>query len=816
LFLVNAACTAAASIGKGLFLDRFHATKLPFADLAVVLGLTIAAAGYMRLGRSVLLRNLLVGSLVGFALTSVAFYWLVSQFRSAWLLLPAIYVWVGILGVLARTQVWTLANYVLTLRQAKRLLALVGAGSILGWIVGGAITTALSRARGAESLLLAMALAFAACALLVQAIWSGPSPARRSDARRQDRTPAAAGGLVAAATMVWSSPYLRLIGVLIGLAALGATFAKWQLNAIAQASFSGKNELTAFFGSFDSVAGIAALGVQLVLAAPTLRHVGLGGVLSIVPLALAAGSAGLLALGSLASVIALRGSDQVLRYSIDKSAKELLYLPVPRSQTFQVKSFLETVVSPLGDALASVVILLFATALGGTPRQLAWLTLALAAGWVVVARSAHHHYLRNLVDALRQNRVDVQGVTAVLDRATTQLLASHLAKRESRRVLNALSLVEASPASSLLPNVEALISHPSAAVRARAVAVLSANRPKDPPPSVEALLFDPDLRVRSAVLLYMAHAGLDPLDRMKRAGDFEDLAVRSAMVVYLARPGKTQNLETCRELLDGMLREGGSEGRRTRVEAARLLASLPNVFKGQLALLLADEDTDVVRHAIRAAGRLHSSRFVPPLIEALAVPAVAADAAGALARFGNRIVPALAASLGDTRLRIEACREIPRVLLRIGTPAAEQALIDNLSASDGALRFQVVSALNQLKRRHPEPPVDPVLLDKALVAEILGHYRSYLPPPGKSLTEGEMGRQLECIFRLLQLLLPGRDINSAYVGIQSPDPVVHDKALEFLDNILAPHLRKLLVPLIDGKVEEEDRAAIATRLCASG
>ena len=47
------------------------------------------------------------------------------------------YIWVGILGVLAPTQVWTLANYLLTTREAKRVFGLVGAGGITGWIFSG-------------------------------------------------------------------------------------------------------------------------------------------------------------------------------------------------------------------------------------------------------------------------------------------------------------------------------------------------------------------------------------------------------------------------------------------------------------------------------------------------------------------------------------------------------------------------------------------------------------------------------------------------------------------------------------------------------
>ncbi|MGE5362118.1 MAG: Npt1/Npt2 family nucleotide transporter [Bacteroidales bacterium] len=814
LFLVLAATTVGRNSRDGLFLARFSAAQLPLVDLAVVLGVTITTAGYMKLARSVSLRNLLVASLLAFALTSLAFWWLVQQSGAAWLLL-AFYIWVGILGVLAAAQVWTLANYVLTLRQVKRLFPLVGSGSILGCVAGGAAARTLSEARGAEFLLLAMAIAFTVCTMLVPAICRH-SPA--SQQGRSDSGTKASGGLDDAARAVLNSPYLRLVGVLIVVAAVTTTITGWQFKAIAKATLADKDHLTAFFGTYVFYANIVALAIQLLLTGPLLRRVGLGGVLSMVPLAVAAGSAGLLAVGSLTAVVFLKGSEQVLRFSLDKSATELLYLPLARAETFKVKSFLDTIVSRLGDAVGNVLILLLVGTMGLTAPKLAWLALGLVVAWVVTARSVHSQYLRHLATALREHRVNVQGVTAVLDRSTTELLASHLAQGESRRVLSALSLVETSRASTILSKVEALLSHPSPAVRARALVVLSGSPRKEPRAIVEGLLADPDMRVRSAALLYLAEAGVDPLEWLQNAGDFDDLSVRSAMVLYLARPGRAQDLDACGQLLDAMLREDGPSGRRARVEAARLLAHVPKRFGDQLAVLLKDEDLDVVRHAVRTVGRIRASRFVPDLIEALAVPTVADDAVGALARFGNRIVPRLATCLADPAASVEARRQLPKALLRIGTPAAERVLIDNVTAQDGLLRFRVVSALNQLKRRHPEPRVDPASIEQPLVAEILGHYRAYLAASGTTserVSAAEMDRQLECIFRFLQLLLPGRDINSAYVGIQSADAVVHDKALELLDNILAPHLRKLLVPLIDSKVEREERIAIAARLCTN-
>ena len=43
-------------------------------------------------------------------------------------------------------QVWTLANYVLTTREAKRSFGFIGSGAILGWIVGGLATRVGGRA----------------------------------------------------------------------------------------------------------------------------------------------------------------------------------------------------------------------------------------------------------------------------------------------------------------------------------------------------------------------------------------------------------------------------------------------------------------------------------------------------------------------------------------------------------------------------------------------------------------------------------------------------------------------------------------------
>src|SRR5258708_12799077 len=104
------------------------------------------------------------------------------------------------------------------------------------------------------------------------------------------------------------------------------------------------------------------------------------------------GSDGLLAFGTLASVVALKGGDTVLRYSVDRSTAELLYLPIAARVKLQVKWFIDTVIWRIGDGLSAVIVLVFATFLHFPPRQIICIVLLLVAGCLLTAFLPHPHY----------------------------------------------------------------------------------------------------------------------------------------------------------------------------------------------------------------------------------------------------------------------------------------------------------------------------------------------------------------------------------------------------------------------------------------
>src|SRR5689334_9049443 len=238
-----------------------------------------------------------------------------------------------------------------------------------------------------------------------------------------------------------------------------------------------------------------------------------------------------------------------------------------------------------------------------------------------------------------------------------------------------------------------------------------------------------------------------------------------------------------------MAESEGEEGIRDRLQAARVLALVPGVFTDLLVRLIADPEESVARQAIAATSVVMRDEVVSALLGALARPELTATAADRLSRYGNALVPRLGQCLYDDRTPLAIRREVPQVLVRISTPTALEVLIDGLLQSDVTLRQRVIASLNKLHDLNPEVRIDPQLVELVLAAEIAGHYRSYqvLGPlrehlkdddPGLDGIRKSMDQELERMFRLMALIVPGPGLHDAYVGVRSGNPTIRENALE--------------------------------------
>jgi AAA family ATP:ADP antiporter len=844
LSFLHVACVVASfllakPIRNGLFLNEYGPYALVYVYAGVPAALSLFVPLYNRIAARVGHRRLVVISLWFFCVNVLLFWYAFrfAPFRS----LPAIfYVWVNCYGIVAPVQAWSFAAAIFDTRQAKRLFGLIGSGASLGAIAGGLLgKTLVGPVGGTVNLLLVLAALIAMAALGVMAAarrLRHHGPARRRRARVPFRE---------TVRTIGRTPYLRLLAALAVLVAIATQWIGFQFSLVADARFGGNaDRLTEFFSGFNFYLGVAAFAIQLLATGPVLRRFGLSSTIVALPATLAIASVAIVAAPFFWPVVIASALDQGLRFSLDKASYELLYLPIPGAIRAHVKAAIDIVVNRAADA-AGAVLLGIATKgfiMGGLDLELrgtAALNLIVIAAWLGVTARLRREYVVAIRDNIHTQRIDSERArAAALDRAIAEALAAKLAAREPADVLYALDLLEAQPHPAH-PALRGLLSHPSAPIRRRAIALVSAASDRSAKADVEALLTDPDLETRTEALLYLSrHFGVDPVARIQAHGDFADFSIRAGMVAFLASQGPAQNLDAVQPILDGMIAERGDAGRRARTEAARLLERLPlpaDPFDAHVERLLAPEETDpgVLRFAIRAAGRYFTSgaglaarrsRHLAGLVtERLGHPQVGADAVEALGRLGDAVIGYMRERLQDPDVPPEVKREIPAVLVRVGTPAAERALVETLVESDPTLRHRIIAALNKLRQRHPDVPIDPHAVEMLLAAEIFGHYRSYQvlrllgdrlagdDPVIQGLTQS-MEQEVERIFRLLALLYPHEDLHSAYFGLRSSTPSLRADALEFLEHVLPPHLRQMLVPLLDSQVPLDERVRLADAL----
>jgi len=834
--VVAASFLLARPIRNGLFLQHYGAFALVYVYAAVPLVLSLFVPVYARVTARFGLGTVTIATLTFFS-SHVVLFWYAFRFHAdaiavkgslAWYLPAAFYVWVNCFAVIAPVQAWTFANQMFDTRQARRLFGLIAVGASLGSIGAGVLARELvGPIGGTVNMMLVLAGLILTAAVIVSiALVRIPTavPARPARPPRHF--------VIGSLRRIAGTPYLRFMAALVFLAAVTTQWTAFQLSVAADQRFGGDADaLTKFFGTFNFSLGAVSFVLQLLLVGPALRKFGLAVTILILPIALGTGSLLVLLLPTFLSVLTTNALDQGLRFSLDKATYELLYLPLTSAQRVQVKNAIDIVISRLADS-AGAVLLGIATngflMIGGFRlglRGTAAINLGIIGAWTLIAARLRGEYVRTIQSSIHRHRIDTEQLAeGSLDRSAAGILAEKLASSDPEDVSYALGLLEGQGLIGLDRHLRALLQHEDANIRRRALAILSAARDTSISRTAMDMLRDPDLGVRTEALLYVTREmRIDPIRQLEELGEFEDFSIRAGMAAFLASPGPSQNLDAARLLLSAMAHSDEGDGVRDRMQAARVLSLVPGLFTDLLVHLISDPDPAVARQAIEATSVVMRDEVVSALLGALGRPELAFDAGDRLARYGNALVPRLAQCLDDPNTPLETKRELPQVLVRIGTPVAFEVLIEGLLQSDVTLRHRVIASLNKLHDLHPEVRIDEQLVEVVLAAEIAGHYRSYqvLGALREQFKEDEsalagirqsMDQELERMFRLMALLVPGPGLHDAYVGVRSTNATVRDNALEFLDNVLKPGLRRLLIPLLDSQVTIDERIRIANQL----
>jgi CRP-like cAMP-binding protein len=458
-----------------------------------------------------------------------------------------------------------------------------------------------------------------------------------------------------------------------------------------------------------------------------------------------------------------------------------------------------------------------------------------ALGWLAVTVFLRKEYVRTLAHSIRGRFASFQGLSALSDASTQNVVRRSLRSSDRVQVSFALDLVDQSAGTDTRPVAEALhelLRHDSPDIRHKALAILTQDPPSVDPARVRPLLRDPMRSVREEAV----EALLAASPGTQRAVVLELLAsehaeVRTAALACLAR---TDAVTSGEELLGASFLDEQSEAaevgdRDARIElalAAGVLRSHPRAPE-ILRRLLQDPDPHVASAALRSAGRLDRPELYGVMIQALKLPGTRLAARDGLAEVGHRAIDALAATLLDPSVPIAVRRHIPSVLARIPGRRSAEVMLHSVVApeTDQLLDFRTLKALSQIRAKDPTLEFDRDLVLDSIRREVDAalHYeraRLCLIRVGasgmaaellrKSLAEAWSERQ-EGVFLLLELLFPADEIYRAYLAISGGERTPRANAIEWLEETLDRAMFDELAPVL-GEVAPKGEISPSTTL----
>jgi ATP:ADP antiporter, AAA family len=821
-FLAMTSYNIIQPITRSKYISDLGAENLPYVQFVAGILIGIIMQGYVKATALIPARWVVPvsqGGLVGI----LVLFWALFQTGQEWVS-AAFYLLGLIFAILLVSQFWSLANAIYDPRQAKRIFGFIGGGTALGGMTGAGITSLIAESVGTNMLLLVSAVALAACVFIVIQVLRRESHAVAGPGGEEEL-----GGLGPreALQLFLNSRQVQLISIVITFGALGAAILDLQVSMATQ-EFKGRGQtdaMTAFFGAIRFYISLAGFIIQVFLTSRIHRLLGIGFALMVLPINLTF-MAGIILTNyalwapSLGTII-----DRSFRYTVDKTTREILFLPLPLDVKLQAKPFVDVTVDRMAKGIGALILLVFINkswGFGFSWQQLSYVTLTLCAVWFFMAVLAKREYVAAFRRSIQQQ--DMQATQIRLDTAdlnTIETLLTELSHPEPKRVVYAVDLLESLDKRHLVTPL--LLHHESPQVRARVLAVAEAAGPERGSHwlrGIEQALKDPNGTVRLAAVRALAalqRGEAADLLRQYLQDAEPKLAVTAACA--LAESPAESDRTAAEDTLRRLAADTREQAVAVRLEVARALGQVGNPrFRPLLVPLMYDADLSVAREAIYSAGRLGHADFlfVPPLVSLMRNRLLKPAARTVLVGYGDEIVDALAYFLRDPEEDIWVRRHVPSTLALIPTQRSLDVLVKTLEDSDGFLRFKAGAAVERIRRDHPELTIDQQVVERQILQEstrafdaLTLHHNlfrdSTLEGPallGRALTE-KRERAISRIFRLLGLQHSPDDIAAVRTAIASDDARLRSGAFEYLDNLLKGEVRRRAMLLLEDMPADE-------------
>ena len=286
----------------------------------------------------------------------------------------AFYVWVSMFGLFVVAQFWTFAADVYTDERGRRLMPMIAIGATGGAAFGSSVVTPMVKGAefGADVLLLAALAPLAASIVLTRMVDSSEQGQSKKEPSGEGVTPPAArprGGLAMIATsrfLIAAAAITLLLNWVNtnGENLLYSIIVDFLQSEVAANGLSDpeaikaftKDGVAAFYGNFFTWVNAVALVLQALVASRLLKYGGFRVILLMLPVISLMSYAVMALVPVLIVIKMMKIAENSTDYSINNTARNVLWLPTTKEMKFKCKPAIDTIFVRLGDGLAAATV----------------------------------------------------------------------------------------------------------------------------------------------------------------------------------------------------------------------------------------------------------------------------------------------------------------------------------------------------------------------------------------------------------------------------------------------------------------------------
>jgi hypothetical protein len=736
------------------------------------------------------------------------------------------------------------ANQLFNIREIKRTYPIVSSGLLLGDVISGFSLPILLFSIGLKNVLIAAAvMIFCGGGMLLylskrykQAFPN--TPVRELDDLQPDYS-----------TRRTSNTLRKYIVPLFAFFVLGQVLlllVEFQFFGELERIYPDTERLAGFLGLFSGTLGICELTTQWFVSSRAVERLGVFIAAMFLPVSLsilglftiALDITGVFALNSAQilffGAVMLKFFDELLRYTLIAGIEPFLFQPIPAEIRGAIQARVQGIAEPLSMGLTGVsiwgaiaLINVFFTGKSEIARQIqggvfVGAIVLFSICWAISALLLRSSYVSLLVQSAEQGRLGFgTSDLKAFKRAIIDSLNETDREDDRRSCIQLLARIDPAAAGEIL--APRLTQFSTQLQKESMEVMLRFPNPQYLADVQHLIEQKPSLEVLALALRYiwMAQPELETGTLQPYLHERVDPVVRGTATALILGRGKPAEQAVALRTLEDMLHSPRERDRAIGTQALEQTEASGDLLRRYIPDLLQDESARVRCALLDAIAGKRIEEYYPSLVKALYYKSTREAAKQALTTLGEEALPLLANLVEDRRKPDFVRLHAGNAIAEIGTEKALDILVQQLLASWGVMRRNVLrillklsgdrgieAVLERIGRSGVEQLIEQeLLLLGQLLAALLDFNADELEGREADLLRAALlGMQTDSIdrcFLLMKLLYPFSAIQAAILNLDSDSDNNVALGLEILDNTLNIPQKQILIRILERRPTEE-------------